>query len=128
MPHKSANSKNAIRGIALIEVLVTVTVVSVGLTATLTGIRTCVRAQSIAEQRATLQVLAEEQLARLRILSPAQLESELSGTFAAPNEAYSWSAEIDPVDETTPYRVVQFTIRTKSRDSDESDLSLRTLL
>lgn len=116
------------RGVALLEVLVSVTVLSVGLGAAMSGLRTGLRAQRLAEERAVALRLAERQWAALREGGVEALERSMEGRFDEPYEEFSWSVTTEPADDEQPFAVVRLDVRRGTGSQRHTVVSMPALL
>ncbi len=119
---------SAKHGIALLEVLLTVSILAFGLGAALQAISTCTRTQSRLGRQNTARTLAERQLATLRLQGAAGLQTDMGGEFPAPHADFSWSAEgMQPTDD-TPFALVDVTVWKGQNDQRKRVYSLQTLI
>lgn len=78
-------------GVALLEVLLSVSILSLGMGAAFESLSTSARTQSRLEERAVARLLAERQLAECSLQGALSGDGESSGRFDKPYEMYSWS-------------------------------------
>ncbi len=100
----------ATRGVALLEVLLSVSILAFGMGIALRAISTCTRTQSRTEDRATARRLAEQQLTTLRLQGRAALQGEMTGRFDEAFADYSWSARIHSSAEDVPFVLIAFKV------------------
>jgi type II secretion system protein I len=81
------------KGIALLEVLVSVAILTFGMGAAIKAIQTCTRTQSDMNDRVLARSLAEQQFNALRLRGAEGITGDASGRFDAPFDAFSWTAE-----------------------------------
>jgi type II secretory pathway pseudopilin PulG len=102
-------------GAALLEVMVSVVLIATAGTATLTALRLCTAAQSRSEKRVAAMLLAERQLAVLRLAPIETTTDETPAKFPPPGDAYAWVARVLPPTEEIPFRQVRLTIQSTVR-------------
>lgn len=115
-------------GIALLEVLVSVSVIAAGMGVALFAIRGVVHQQARIDTLHVAERLAEGQLAQLRASGASALENEMGGKFAAPHDAYSWTATVDPPTEEAPFAHVSLIVWRGSSDERTSVFQTQTLV
>ena len=115
-------------GIALLEVLVSVSIISAGVLVPLRTIGLGSRAQSRQEDRHEARRLAERQLVLLRQAASSAVAEEMEGAFDPPFSHYSWSAKSYPPSDAVPFRFVRVTIWKERKGETRPIYSLRTLL
>lgn len=115
------------RGIALAEVLVSVSILSASFGALLWCIANSTRAQSGLAQREIGRLLAERQALVLRRQDLDGQEGELSGEFGAPYEGYAWSARLESAADGTPFAVFGLTVTRKTAAGSVPLYALRTI-
>ena len=116
------------RGIALLEVLLSVSIIAIGLGALLGTISTGVRTQSRLEQRQTALGLAEARLAEYRATGRFEQAGESEGTFSAPYADYNWNALTFPSRGEDPFSIVVLTIRKGEQGRQRQLLRLQALV
>ena len=81
------------KGIALLEVLVSVAILTFGMGAAIKAIQTCTRTQSDMNDRIMARSLAEQQWNALRPQGAGGITGDAGGRFEVPFDAFSWTAE-----------------------------------
>ena len=81
------------KGIALLEVLVSVAILTFGMGAAIQAIQTCTRTQSDMNDRVMARCLTEQQLNALRLQDAEGINGDAGGRFETPFDAFSWTAE-----------------------------------
>jgi type II secretion system protein I len=114
------------RGFTLIEALAALAIVGLAGTAALAALGGELRTAQHARAATTAAALAEERLARLRLLAPRELsplaDSLAHGTFPAPLDGYRWEARV--VAESNERDLYRATVRI----SGDADFTLVTRL
>lgn len=109
MPSRN-DSVNSVFGVALLEVLMSVTIVGLGLGAAMQTFSSVTRSQSRIEERAEARMLVTRTLMQLRVtISTGRMEEE-RGDFETPYSAYRWRATAEQVGGSVPYARVSVTI------------------
>ncbi|MBN2311290.1 MAG: hypothetical protein JXR94_20100 [Candidatus Hydrogenedentes bacterium] len=98
------------RGVALLEVLVSVSILAFGLGATMQAIRTCVRTQSHMRDRIAARQLAERQLATFLQQGSQAIAGHMSGAFETPFGDFSWSSHAYAPAGESPFVFVEFEV------------------
>ncbi len=118
VPTKPPTARPPVRptsGFTILEAIVAVTIVGVAAVASLAAFGSQLRAGARAQVALEAEALAEEQLARLRLLPASSLEalpdSLRSGTFAQPFERYQWSSTVQPVAHEADIHEARVTVR-----------------
>jgi Tfp pilus assembly protein PilV len=115
-------------GVALLEVMVSVTIITVGMGTCLRVIVQCAKAQKRIEERTVARHLSEQKIAELRVSGSSSSPGESEGRFPAPFEAYSWTAHVEPAENEQPFSVVNLEIWRKDEGEEGLVLSVQTLL
>ncbi|HOF40340.1 MAG TPA: type II secretion system protein [Candidatus Hydrogenedentes bacterium] len=115
-------------GVALLEVMVSVTIITVGMGTCLRVIVQCANAQKHIEERTFARHVAEQKIAELRLSGASFPPGESEGRFQAPFEAYSWIAHFEPAENEQPFSVVNLEIWKKDKGEERQVLSVQTLL
>jgi Tfp pilus assembly protein PilV len=97
-------------GVALLEVMVALVLISLGVTASLKAIGLCTRSESLATKQMVAMELAAHQLAVLRSRGASAGAGEQRGKFDAPYESYSWQATVDAPAGDLPFRLVRLSV------------------
>ena len=88
-------------GFTILEAIVAVTIIGLTAVGSLAAFGSQLRAGARAQIALDAEALAEEQLARIRLLPASSLEalpdSLGSGTFAQPFERYQWTSTVEPL-------------------------------
>ena len=102
-------------GFTILEAIVAVTIVGVTAVASLAAFGSQLRAGARAQVALEAEALAEEQLARIRLLPASDLQvlpdSLRSGTFPEPFERYQWTSMVQPVAHEADVHEAKVTIR-----------------
>lgn len=104
------SDKGCRAGVALLEAMVSVSLVGIGLLTSLRAVGFAATAQSRMEDRVEAMRLVEQQMATLCAQGPGAIQGEMSGRFSPPFEAYSWSAKSFAGGEETPFALVQLRV------------------
>lgn len=116
------------KGVALLEVLVSVAIISAGVLVPMRTIGLGSRVQSRQEDRNEARRLAERRLVLLRQAVPSPVQEEMGGVFEPPFAQYSWSAKTYPPSGLVPFRLVHVTIWKQEDEEPRPVYSLRTLM
>lgn len=119
---------NGKRGVALLEVLVSVSILTFGLGVTMQAIRTATRTQSRLDVRATGRQLATQQIASLRQMGKSGLQEHMTGAFEEPFSDFSWKAEVHPPVEDSPFAFVEMKVLKTKGDSKQVIVCVYTLI
>ena len=102
-------------GFTLLAAIVAVTIVGVTAVASLAAFGSQLRAGARAQVALEAEALAEEQVARIRLLQVTSLEvlpdSLRSGTFPEPFERYQWTSSVQPVAHEADIHEARVTVR-----------------
>lgn len=97
------------RGVALVEVLVSVAVIGAGLVSVIGALDTCVRTADHSRQRTTALFLLEESLNAAVASDRLRVGSPMTGRFDKPYDQFSWRWEKEAL-EVRPWTRVTVTI------------------
>lgn len=102
-------------GIALVEVLVSLSIIGIGLGSLLRTTSVCVRSQARAEDRGVARRLAEAKAidAREALAKGGTIPTE--GSFAAPHTAYEWTAVVEPPRGDMPFSLLTVGVSRQNR-------------
>jgi type II secretory pathway component PulJ len=114
-------------GAALLEVLISVSILSFGLGMTMEGMGTYVRTQSRLEESGTARRLAESQLVTFIISSRILPAGELNGQFEEPFSMFTWSAVVSDPTGDSPYRLIEVDVWKNEEPDDRRVASIRGL-
>ena len=102
-------------GVTILEAIVAVTIIGVTAVASLAAFGSQLRAGARAQVALEAEALAEEQVARIRLLPTSSLQvlpdSLRSGTFPVPFERYQWTSTVEPVPHEADIHEARFTVR-----------------
>lgn len=102
-------------GFTILEAIVAVTIVGVTAVASLAAFGSQLRAGARARVALEAEALAEEQVARIRLLPVTSLEvlpdSLRSGMFPEPFERYQWTSTVEPVAHEADIHEARVTVR-----------------
>ncbi len=115
-------------GVALLEVMVSVTIVTVGVGTCLRVVVQCANAQKRIEERTVARQLAEQKIMELRVSGASSSPGESEGRFPAPFEAYAWTAHVEPAENEQPFSIVNLEIWRKDEAEEYLVLPVQTLL
>ena len=105
----------ATAGFTILEAIVAVTIIGLTAVGSLAAFGSQLRAGARAQIALDAEALAEEQLARIRLLPASSLEalpdSLRSGTFAQPFERYQWTSTVEPLPHDADLYEARFVIR-----------------
>ncbi|MHB9023282.1 MAG: type IV pilus modification PilV family protein [Armatimonadota bacterium] len=120
-----SNGQSGARGITLLEVIVAMVILSIGIAGTLQAFSACMRTSKAAETYTLAASLAQQAISEMA-RQPALEAGEYSGTFAEPDEDYSWTADVLQAnsDGLLPVRVTV----TWGPEAKQSQYELRTYL
>ena len=124
----SWSGRSAIAGLVLLEVLLSVSIIAIGLGTLMKTISASARMQSHIEERAVAQRLAETKVVELRMQRYADWNEERSGRFAVPFEEYTWRARAETSPSDASFHSVALTIWNNSEDEPRQVFRLVTLL
>ena len=116
------------RGIVLLEVLLSVSIIAVGVVVPLRAIGASARAQARLEERSVARRLAEGQLAVLRVSDMASRQGETEGRFDAPFDQYSWTVESQSGGHEAPFALVVLSIWGRENHERRPVYSVQTLV
>jgi general secretion pathway protein I len=88
---------NRINGFTLIEVLIAMVMVVVGMVLLSQAFSAGLRAVSVADRSSQAQLLAEQKISELEVLSFSSLQSD-SGDFGDEYPGYTWQTEVSGTD------------------------------
>jgi type II secretory pathway pseudopilin PulG len=92
-----SRSKDSLSGFSLLEAVVALTIVGLAATSSLAGVAAGLRTLERVRGGLVAHALAEERLARIALLTRSELDplpdSLRSGRFAAPFQAFGWTAD-----------------------------------
>lgn len=97
-------------GMALMEVLLSMSIVGIAMAALLNTASVALRTQSKVEERDVVERLAELQLLAVRTGRVPRQPGESQGQFAEPFSQYSWSCRIVPSQAEDPFLLVTLDI------------------
>lgn len=108
--HKTRR-RNTILGVALIEMLLSVTIIGIGLGVSFRTLSLGLGTQSRLETRMTGRRLAEQKLIELRGTPGAGQQGELTGSFPEPYSEYGWSATASSSsNEVNPFQLLELKV------------------
>ena len=122
---RQQNPYRATRGVALLEVLLSVIIIGIGFGASFKMISSATRTQSRIEQKALVRRLAESELVRLRLTGGLSQPGVTEGRFVAGEVDYSWRARIQGGPGNSPFNLVDFVVF-RGQDKDRV-YSIQTL-
>jgi len=99
-----------VAGVALLEAMLSVSLVGIGMLVSLRAIGSGASLQSRVERRAVVRRLAEQQMAVLAAGGAQSLQVEGGGRFEGPFAEYAWSSESAPPTEQSPFTLVELTV------------------
>lgn len=114
-------------GIALLEVLLSVSIIGIGMGALLRTISVGTRTQSHVEARALALRLAETKLLELRLSGHGSQRQEVEGQFESPYDGYGWSARIQPSGGEEPFTLVRLSIWSRETGQRRTLITVQTL-
>lgn len=122
------NRDKGARGVALLEAMLSVAIVSVGMMVSMRAVGFGAQMQSRLETRNVGRRLAEQQLAALAAAGSDALQGESSGQFGEPFDAYRWVAIPLPPTEGAPFALVQLNIVKGEGAEQKTVYALQTLV
>lgn len=123
----SARRKNS--GVLLLEVLITVSLLGVGLTVILQAFSASIGAIRTAQQYTRAAFLAEDKLSQIKqeaLQGDDIAAGQESGEFSEENKDFSWESEINPLEDTS-LNEAKITVSWQQKDR-ENEVFLTTYL
>ena len=105
------------RGMALVEVLLSISIISVSLGISMQTLSLCTRLESRSVKMAKARRLADGKVLDLRASGATLSDGESGGRFEAPFEAYRWVARMHWADGTPPRTHIELLIYQGEREA-----------